>query len=115
MTDRNETVRLAIYSSLAGTGRLPSEAELVDGLSRGDAEDACRTLMARVLTKGARDNVTAIVVHATAEATATQTRLNPVARRPPDHNPVHRPGEGWAPRRRPTGRLRLGPWSGRPA
>lgn len=30
MTDRNEAVRLAIYSSLARTGRLPSTAELAE-------------------------------------------------------------------------------------
>jgi protein phosphatase len=70
-----------------GLSRELSDAEITDGLSRGDASDACRTLVARALTKGARDNVTAIVVHATAEDAATQTRLNPIAaRETPDHD-----------------------------
>jgi hypothetical protein len=42
MTDRNETVRLAIYSALAGTGRLPTAAELGDqtGLAASQVEVA---------------------------------------------------------------------------
>ena len=48
MTDRNETVRLAIYSGLAGTGRLPSEAELVEetGLSAPELAEAMEELAA---------------------------------------------------------------------
>jgi hypothetical protein len=48
MTDRNETVRLAIYSGLAGTGRLPSESELVEetGLSAPELAEAMEELAA---------------------------------------------------------------------
>ena len=48
MTDRNETVRLAIYSALAGTGRLPSEAELVEetGLVASELAEAMDELAA---------------------------------------------------------------------
>jgi len=42
MTDRNETVRLAIYAALAATGRLPTDVELADktGLPASEVEEA---------------------------------------------------------------------------
>ncbi|MDQ0892718.1 organomercurial lyase [Agromyces ramosus] len=46
MTDRNETVRLVIYSALAATGRLPTAAEVADEteLTASDVEDAIEEL-----------------------------------------------------------------------
>jgi hypothetical protein len=46
MTDRNETVRLAIYRGCAHTGRLPTPAELADetGLAESDVEEAMEEL-----------------------------------------------------------------------
>lgn len=48
MTDRNETVRLAIYTALARTGRLPSAPELAEetGLERSDVDEAMEELAA---------------------------------------------------------------------
>ena len=48
MTDRDEIVRLAIYSTLAETGRLPSPAELVSetGLASAELDEAIERLAA---------------------------------------------------------------------
>ena len=48
MTDRNEAVRLAIYTTLAGTGRLPATSELAQstGFSESDVETAMEELAA---------------------------------------------------------------------
>jgi len=48
MTDRNEDVRLAIYTALAATGRLPSQRELVDatGLTTDEVDEAMQELAA---------------------------------------------------------------------
>lgn len=48
MTDRNERVRLAIYSALAATGRLPSATTLADetALSVSELDDAMEELAA---------------------------------------------------------------------
>lgn len=48
MTDRNETVRLAIYTTLAATGLLPSATELADetGLSTEELDEAMVELAA---------------------------------------------------------------------
>lgn len=49
MTDRDENVRLAVYSSLAGTGRMPSVTELGErtGLSAAEVVEAMDELAAR--------------------------------------------------------------------
>lgn len=49
MTDRNESVRLAIYTALAATGRLPSATELAEetGLSASEIDEAVEELAAR--------------------------------------------------------------------
>ena len=48
MTDRNERVRLAIYTALAATGRLPSVTELADetALSSSELDEAMEELAA---------------------------------------------------------------------
>ncbi len=48
MIDRNERVRLAIYTALAATGRLPSETELAErtGLSASEIAEATKELAA---------------------------------------------------------------------
>lgn len=48
MTDRNERVRLAIYSALAATGRLPSTSTLAEetGLSTSEIDEAMEELAA---------------------------------------------------------------------
>lgn len=48
MTDRNERVRLAIYTALAATGRLPSMTELAEqtALSSSELDDAMEELAA---------------------------------------------------------------------
>jgi len=48
MTDRNEIVRLAIYTALAATGRAPSSAELTEatGLDEAELDEATEELAA---------------------------------------------------------------------
>jgi protein phosphatase len=54
-----------------------SDSEIREALSAGDCQYSCRVLVERALARGARDNVTVVVVRALDEAQITKTRLNP--------------------------------------
>lgn len=54
-----------------------SEAEIRDALSAGDCQHAGTRLVDLALARGARDNVTVVVVQAQDETQITRTRLNP--------------------------------------
>lgn len=57
-----------------------SDAEIRDALSAGDCQHAGRVLVEQALARGARDNVTVVVIQAQDEAQITRTRLNPSAK-----------------------------------
>lgn len=54
-----------------------SDSEIREALSAGDCQYSCRVLVERALSRGARDNVTVVVVRAFDEGLITKTRLNP--------------------------------------
>lgn len=54
-----------------------SDAEIGEVLAVGDCQYASRLLIERALARGARDNVTVVVIQAQDEAQITHTRLNP--------------------------------------
>lgn len=54
-----------------------SDSEIREALSVGDCQYACKLLVERALSRGARDNVTVVVVRALDEGQITRTRLNP--------------------------------------
>lgn len=55
------------------------ESEIKESLTVGDCRYACDLLVERALARGARDNVTAVVVRALEEGQITKTQLNPSA------------------------------------
>ena len=54
-----------------------SNSEIRDSLSVGDCQYSCDLLVQRALSRGARDNVTVVVVRALDEEQITKTQLNP--------------------------------------
>jgi protein phosphatase len=54
-----------------------NEHEIKKLLAVGDCQDSCDLLVDRALAKGARDNVTVVVVRAVDEGQITKTQLNP--------------------------------------
>jgi protein phosphatase len=54
-----------------------SDGEIAEALATGDCRYSCRLLVERALARGARDNVTVVVVHAVDEAQITKTQMNP--------------------------------------
>jgi protein phosphatase len=60
-----------------------SDSEIREALSVGDCRYACKLLIERALARGARDNVTVVVVQALDEGQITRTRLNPSVKADP--------------------------------
>lgn len=54
-----------------------TNSEIRDSLSVGDCQYSCELLVQRALSRGARDNVTVVVVRALDEEQITKTRMNP--------------------------------------
>lgn len=54
-----------------------SDSEIRESLSVGDCQYSCDLLMQRALSRGARDNVTVVVLRALDEEQITKTQLNP--------------------------------------
>lgn len=52
-------------------------AEITQSLASGSSQQACELLLERALARGARDNVTAVVVRAEDASQITQTQINP--------------------------------------
>jgi protein phosphatase len=60
-----------------------SDSEIREALAVGDCRYACKLLIERALARGARDNVTVVVVQALDEGQITRTRLNPSVKADP--------------------------------
>lgn len=63
-----------------------SNAEIRESLAAGDCQYACDLLVRRALSRGARDNVTVVIVRALDEEQITKTQLNPLL--PPESGPA---------------------------
>jgi len=60
-----------------------SDSEIGEALATGDCQYACKVLVERALARGARDNVTVVVVRALDEGQITRTQLNPSVKAAP--------------------------------